>query len=126
MTEKVINDYIVKMSGKVSILEPILIDHNYTLKLDCAVVAENLKTNENGTFNIEYKIEPMRVELIDETGKSLKAKDPRTWSQKLRAMVLFESRRENLDEQIEYDSFMLWIIKNFNLIWGLYSKNKNG
>ena len=73
---KTINDYIIKLSGKVSILEPLQIDNNYNLKLDCSVVAENLKTNEDGTYNIEYKVEPMRVEMIDQTGKSLKAKDP--------------------------------------------------
>lgn len=121
--EKIINDYIIKLSGKVSILEPLEIDNNYNLKLDCSVVAENLKTNEDGTYNIEYKVEPMRVEMIDQTGKSLKAKDPRSFSQKLRSLCVFEIRREQGDEQMEYEHFMAWCLRNFTLIWSLYKKD---
>jgi hypothetical protein len=77
-------NYFLKISGKVNIPCPMAIGHNYKLVADCSVVNEMKCDNENGEFDIIYKLVPITAEISKDNGETIKAKDPRRNSEKLR------------------------------------------
>lgn len=78
------NNYFIKITGKVNIPIPITIGHNYKLVADCSVVSEQKNDNENGEFDIIYKMIPITLEVAKDNGEFIKAKDPRRNSEKFR------------------------------------------
>ena len=90
MEERKIKDYVLKIRGKVSLLEPLEIDTNYKLEIEGSVESEKDKSQHDGTYFRYYEFEPIVVKLIDELGKIIKAKDPRSFSQKFRSKLKFQ------------------------------------
>mgnify|MGYP001558330729 CR=1 FL=1 len=82
---KEIKDYVIKLGGKVSILQPLEMGNNYKLVLNGAVTSETRIDNNDGSENIIYKFEPITVELLDSLGKRLALADTRSKSAILRA-----------------------------------------
>jgi len=76
--------YFVKIQGKANIPTPLKIGHNYKLTADCSITSEQKNDNENGSFDIIYKVEPITVEIQKDNGEITKAKDPRKNSVKFR------------------------------------------
>lgn len=101
MNERTISDYVLKVKGKVSLLEPIQLDHNYKITLEGSVESEKDKTEHDGTYIKYYEFEPIKVELIDELGKTIKAKDTRSNSQKFRSFMKW--RYDNSQLNYEFD-----------------------
>ena len=108
---KEIKDYVVKLSGKVSILEPLIMGNNYKLLMSGAVTSETRIDNNDESENIIYKFEPILVELQDDLGKRLALADTRSKSailrgcfwkdwQKSGSNLPFEDWRDNLMNQI--------------------------
>lgn len=77
-------NYFVKISGKVNIPIPLAIGHNYRLTADCSITSEQKIDNENGEFDVVYKMIPITVEIGKDNGETIKAKDPRRNSEKFR------------------------------------------
>ena len=76
--------YFIKVQGKANIPERLEVDKNYHIACDCSITQEKKDSNENGTYNITFKAEPMTVEILKNNGSVIKAKDPRRNSQKFR------------------------------------------
>jgi len=76
--------YYVKIQGKANIPTALSIGHNYKLTADCSITSEQKNDNENGSFDIIYKVEPITVEIQKDNGEITKAKDPRKNSVKFR------------------------------------------
>ena len=76
--------YFIKISGKANIPERLEVDKNYHIACDCSITQEQKDSNENGSYNITFKAEPMTVEILKSNGKIIKARDPRRNSQKFR------------------------------------------
>lgn len=76
--------YFVKVQGKANIPNSLSIGHNYKLTADCSITSEQKNDNEDGTFDIVYRVEPITVEIQKDNGPITKAKDPRKVSQKIR------------------------------------------
>ena len=72
-----INENILKLTGKVSLPEPLQIGHNFKIVIEGSVTDENLHDNNNGTFDKIYRFEPVLVEAITPSGERIKAKDYR-------------------------------------------------
>lgn len=110
--EKQINDYVLKLSGKVSILEPLAIGHNFKVEIDGTITNETLSDNQDGKFNLYYKFEPILCKIKKDNGEVIKAKDPRKNSQKLRRMVyaIWMNDASSLPEEEAYDRFMAHVI----------------
>ena len=110
-----INDYVLKLSGKVSLLEPIENDRQYNIAIKGEVVSKTEKPNQDGTYDIIYKFQPKVVEILKDAGKVIKSKDNRRNSQKLRAMIHFRWEHSNseLDSEEYYDRFMKKLMANF-------------
>ena len=77
-------NYFIKIQGKANVPERVDIGHNYKLTADCSVTSESRIDNQDGSFDIIFKVEPVTVAIEKDNGEVLKAKDPRKNSQKLR------------------------------------------
>lgn len=79
--------YFIKIIGKANIPTPLSIGHNYHVQMDCSITAENKVDNEDGTFDIIYKVEPITATIQKDNGEIVKAKDPRKNSTKVRNLL---------------------------------------
>lgn len=81
------NDYFVRLGGKANIPEPLEIGRNYKLTVQGTVTSLTESDKQDGSHVIYYKFEPILMELIDDMGESIKAKDTRSYSQLFRARM---------------------------------------
>lgn len=101
-----IGSYILKIGGKVEIPSELVAGHNYKVTIEGSVPSFEMSDNENGTFDMTYKLKPIRVELVNEMGVTLKAKDPRSNSNKARsqALAIHMEKCTNVDFEVFYDA----------------------
>jgi len=99
--------YFVKIQGKANVPEKLSIGHNYKLEADCSITSETRCDNENGEFDVIYKVEPITVSIQKDNGKIIKAKDPRRNSQKIRNYLYKIYVAEGYTEPFDsvYDAF---------------------
>lgn len=116
--EKEINEYILKLSGKASIPEPLAIDHNYKLSIDGEITDERLTNNHDGTYNKYFYFKPILAEIKKDNGEVIKAKDTRSWSTKVRKMLyrIWEQNASSLTSEEFYDLVMRHIVLNLEEI----------
>lgn len=93
--------YYVKIQGKANIPKPLAIGHNYRLVADCSITSETKTDNDDGTFNVTFKVEPITIEIQRDNGETIKAKDPRKNSVKIRN----SSRKVANDYALDEDKF---------------------
>lgn len=100
-------NYFLKIQGKVNIPERVEIGHNYKLTADCSITSETRIDNENGEFDLVFKVEPITAEIQKDNGKVIKAKDPRKNSQKMRNYLFKIYSAEGYTEDFDsvYDAF---------------------
>lgn len=99
------NEYILKLSGKVNIPQPLEIGHNYEVKIKGSITGDARDDNENGTVDTSYKFQPILVEVITPQGQKIKAKDPRKMSQKLRGIIFIDWQESKVQQ--DFDEFYL-------------------
>lgn len=99
--------YYVKIQGKANIPERLAIGHNYRLTADCSISSEQRIDNDNGTFDVVFKVEPVTVEIGRDNGTTVKARDPRKNSQKMRNYLFKIYHEEGYAEDFDrvYDMF---------------------
>ena len=97
------NNYFIKLTGKGSISEPLEIGYNYKIYSEGAIISKNESDNNNGSSTFTYKYAPVIIEIQEEKGPRIKAKDTRRASQKLRA-VLYK-KWENEADAGEFDDY---------------------
>lgn len=104
--------YYVKIQGKANISQALSIGHNYKLLADCSITSETRVDNENGEYDVVYKVEPITIEISKDNGKIIKAKDPRKNSQKLRNYLYKCYHDEGYTEDFDrvYDMFTLEVM----------------
>jgi hypothetical protein len=76
--------YYLKIQGKVNIPNRVEIGHNYKVVADCSITSETKIDNDNGEFDVVFKVEPITCEISKDNGAVTKAKDPRKQSVKFR------------------------------------------
>ncbi len=79
--------YFIKLQGKANIPEPLYVGHNFKVVADCSITQEQKDDNEDGTFSITYKAQPVTCEIFQDNGPTIKAADPRRNSVKVRNML---------------------------------------
>lgn len=81
------DNYVIKLTGKAELPEPISIGSNYDVALSGAITSETISDNDDGSKTHVFTFKPVKVEVLNEKGKTIKARDPRSYSQKLRAYL---------------------------------------
>jgi hypothetical protein len=107
------DSYAIKLTGNAELPEPLSIGHNFKVELQGSITSETIEDNEDGTHTHYYKFKPVIVEAIKETGERIKAKDTRSRSQQLRALVFRNWREGNFSETFDeyYDRIMIEIMQ---------------
>lgn len=110
--------YYLKISGKVNVPTKLEIGHNYKLVMDCSVTKEERSDNDDGTFSVVSKIEPITAEITKDNGEVVKAKDTRKNSQKIRNLLHFkwQSMVDAIDFELLYDKVTGYILRNMDTI----------
>lgn len=104
-----INSHILRISGKSELPEPIELGHNYHISLEGSITSFAVHDNEDGTANKIYTFKPIKIDLLDPLGKTLKLKDTRRKSQLMRSLMMKKWRENN--ETIDFDE---WHDKLYN------------
>lgn len=84
---KEINEHVVKLTGKANIPKELELGHNYKLVIDGEITAITESNNDDGTFDRYYKFVPILVKIELDNGETIKARDNRKNSQKIRNML---------------------------------------
>lgn len=105
------NTYFLKVQGKANIAVPLAIGHNFTVEAACSITQEQKDDNEAGGFDITYKAVPQTIEIRKDNGPTIKAKDPRRNSAKIRNMLWKQHFNEGGIEDFDrvYDE-ATWVI----------------
>ena len=107
-----INSHILKLQGRAELPHEIETGHNYHTSLEGSVSKVELHDNEDSTWNKIYTFRPIKIEVLDPKGKSLKLKDPRKNSAKIRAMLWKQYFNEGISEDFDllYDAVTMEIM----------------
>lgn len=103
------NTYYAKLTGKVNIPESLEIGTNYSIEAKGTVTQKKEDDNFDGSLSVTYKFEPVEIIFKEELGKAIKARDPRSNSQKLRSFLWKMWHDEGVVEEFEkvYDEFTM-------------------
>lgn len=93
--EKVINEHVIKLSGKATLLEPLDLSRSFKLEVDGAVIESSDADNQDGTFTRSYKFKPTIIKVLNDNGEVTRTKDTRSMSQQMRAVLTREWRESN-------------------------------
>lgn len=93
--DRTINEHILKISGRATLLEPIDLSKNYKIQVDGAITQVTDVDNQNGEYDRIYKFEPTVVTVLKDNGEITRTKDTRSRSQQLRAVITREWRESN-------------------------------
>ena len=94
-------DYYILLKGKASIPQELSIGNNYKIVAEGAITEEKKSDKDDGDFIITYKFEPILVEIENDKGQRIKAKDTRSTGQRLRARCYVYWKENNVDMENE-------------------------
>ncbi len=107
-------EFYLKLNGKVNIPERLEIGHNYHISLAGSITKEERADNNDGSFLVSWKFEPITCEVLTNKGLRIKATDKRKLSQKLRGrlFMIWQESGESMDFADYYEKRMNEIIQN--------------
>jgi hypothetical protein len=116
------NDYFVKLTGKGNIESPLEIGHNYELRAKGTITSFTESDKNDGSHTIFYKYEPVNIELVDDLGEAIRAKDTRSYSQLFRARMWKQWQNAQSDLSFEdwYGRLMQRLIQDADTIGEMY------
>lgn len=108
-----ISSHVLRISGKAELPNEIEIGHNYHISMSGSVTDFKEADMENGTRSRTYTFKPVKVELLDPLGKTLKLKDPRKMSQLFRqsAWKMWKDSASNIDFDTFYERLVYTSIR---------------
>ena len=114
MDTTTINEYILKLTGKVNLPESLEMGHSYKVLIDGEITQVTDSNNQDGTINKSYKFEPLICEVQKDNGDTIKAKDPRKNSVKIRKVcyAIWATKQTDKTADEVYDKVTNIIIQN--------------
>ena len=82
-----ISNYVLKLTGKADLPKPIDLGNNYHISLSGSIRTSTDADNDDGTLTRIYAFKPVKVELLEPTGETIKLKDTRSQSQLIRSLL---------------------------------------
>ena len=122
-----ISNHILKLSGKAELPKAIDARHNYHVSLSGSIPSLTDSDNENGTFTRTYSFRPVKIELLDPLGETLKLKDARSKSQlfRARAWSAWKDSPFGLTFDEYYDELMENLIKYAPEVISMYGPHRD-
>ena len=101
------DNHYLKIIWKVCIPEWLEVDTNIRLAMDGSITGSNKASNEDWTYSFTHSFRPIHSLITDELGNTIKAKDLRKNSEKLRSSLKFkyESNPWLLEKYESFDQF---------------------
>lgn len=97
----------LKITGKVNIPAEVTIGRDYTVMITGSVTSKTIKDNHDGSNTIDYKLEPILYEFINDEGLTVR-KETKGLSQKLRSRFYLFDKENNTEGS--YGKYMPQII----------------
>lgn len=113
------DSHALKLTWKVELEWLLVNDKNYRIALEWSITNVSTSPNGDGTYSNTYSFRPVRVLIHDELWDTIKAKDPRKQSEKLRSYLKykFDQSDTNFNTFEEfYDDFFKRIYKNIDFL----------
>lgn len=107
-----INEHILKLTGKVTLPKPLTLSKTYLIGVEGDVTESTDKDNNDGTFNREFKFEPLTVEVVNEKGDSIRAMGKTKMHQKIRGRHWVWQQENQSD--VDYEQFGNLLIQKFD------------
>jgi hypothetical protein len=112
------DSYFLKLTGKAELPQAISIGHNFRVLAEGSIVSEEISDNDDGFKNHGYKFQPVKLEAITETGKTIKAKDTRSDSKLWHAQMYVKWKEADVDMDSDefYHLVCSWERRNADFI----------
>jgi hypothetical protein len=115
MSEEKIKENILRLTGKCTLPKSLEIGNRYKISIEGAITSITHEDNEDGTLLRYHKFVPVLVSIIKPTGETIRAKDTRRASQKLRGWIykIWENEKEeSRDFETAYNQTMNFILQD--------------
>lgn len=96
-----ISNHVLKLTGKAELPQPIEMGNNWNIALSGSIKSATDSDNEDGTLTRIYTFKPIKIELLNPLGETIKLKDTRSASQQLRSLLW--KRWVNAAAQVDFD-----------------------
>jgi len=117
--------YLFKIQGKAESPKPTEIGHNYRVSSEGSIVSVAKSDNEDGTFTYTALFKPIRIEVLNDLGETLKLNDTRSMSQQFRALMwrIWKDRgdAENFEEVV-YPTIMRNLLRASADVYAMFYK----
>ena len=100
------NNHILRITGSSELSEPLDIETDYQILLDCEVTSISKRGNNDGNFSFVYSARQKTAEIKDKRGKTIKA-DRKGQSAKLRGQIVNLALEQGKDPDVEYERVMI-------------------
>lgn len=123
MEDTNISSYALKLQGKAELPREIEIGNNYHISLEGSITNFTESDNDDGTHSRIYTFKPVKLELLDKLGKTIKLRDARSKSQLWRARVWSVWKEQNINMPFEqyYENTMDNLIYAAPEVLGMYA-----
>lgn len=125
--KKEIQEQAIRLTGKAYLPDELEIGNNYQVITKGSITSMTETDLQDGKHLKTYKFEPVLIEIVDDLGKSIKAKDVRKTSQRMRSRSWLYWKENNISRSD--DDFWDWvgmgIIKNFDEIVDFIKSKEN-
>src|SRR3990167_3531338 len=108
MSEKVINENVLRLTGSFNLPFTLKNAHDYKLLIEGTINGVNEKPNFDGTFDLIHKFKPIMGEIINEEGKTASLKDKTAESVKNRRLLMGAASERGWEEEEFYRQFFGW------------------
>lgn len=118
------NEYIIRYRGKASIERPLALDKEYLLESKVSVIKVEDSSNQDGTKNTTFVVEPTVSTIKNETGQKIEFKKKGKYSQALRYAIIMWARDNypDIDDDVAYDMVMKKLLDNLDGLMPLIMK----
>lgn len=100
------DDWLIKLSGKAAVSMPLSVNNNFKVVIQGEITEERKKNRQDGGMIYTWVFEPVLVETINHLGETLKAKDVRKTSQRMRSRSWLYWKDNNIN--MSDDDFWNW------------------
>ena len=91
----------LKLTGKLNIPEELEIGKDYHVAIVGSVTSITKKNNEDSSYTLDYKFEPLTLEILRDNGTTMKA-DKTRLSQKLRSRAFIHEQQYQSENMYEW------------------------
>lgn len=118
------DNHVLRLTGKAELPEAIQQGHNYHVSIEGSIDAVTQSDNHDGTYTYSYRFKPVKVDLLNAQGQTIRAKDTRGKSQLLRARLwkVWTNNDDGLEFNDWYDRLMNNLVIHAEEIADMYHK----